>query len=153
MGIFSILVSNSGALLHATLVAATPLLLAALGETLTQRAGVINIGLEGFLLCGAFAGMVGSYVTGSPLVGLFLGGMSGVLLAMLFAFITVGLAANQIVAGVSINLFASGVTGVLYRGLFGVTGQALIVASFTPVPIPLLSDLPFLDQLSSNIPS
>ncbi len=141
--VLSTLVSNSIALLHATLVATTPLLLAAQGETLAQRAGVINIGLEGLLLCGAFAGMVGSYFTGSPLVGLFLGGISGMLLAMLFAFIAVGLAANQIVAGVSINLFATGVTGVLYRGLFGVTGQALIVTSFTPFPIPFLSELPF----------
>jgi ABC-type uncharacterized transport system permease subunit len=142
MDIFSLLLSSS-ALLHSTLIAATPLLLAALGETLTQRAGIINIGLEGILLCGAFAGMIGSYFTGSPLIGLILGGISGVLLSMLFAFVTVGLAANQIVSGVSINLLATGLTGVLYRSVFGVTGQALIVTTFPSLSIPFLSNLPF----------
>jgi simple sugar transport system permease protein len=134
---------NTDALLHSTLVAATPLLLAALGETLAERAGVINIGLEGLLLCGAFAGMVGSYMTGSPTLGMLLGGMSGMSLAMIFAFVTVGLGANQIVAGVSINLLAAGLTGVLYRGIFGVTGQALIVTTFSSLSLPILSDLPF----------
>lgn len=138
------ILSNTDALLHSTLIAATPLLLAALGETLAERAGVINIGLEGLLLMGAFAGMVGSYMTGDPVIGILLGGLSGVMLAMLFAFVTVGLGANQIVAGVSINLLAAGLTGVLYRGIFSVTGQALIVTTFSAISVPLLSDLPFL---------
>lgn len=135
--------ANTDALLHSTLIAATPLLLAALGETLVERAGVINIGLEGLLLCGAFAGMVGCYITGSPMIGMLLGGFSGMSLAMIFTFVTIGLGANQIVAGVSINLLAAGLTGVLYRGIFGVTGQALIVTTFSPLSLPLLSDLPF----------
>lgn len=134
--------TNGDAILHATFVAATPLLLAALGETLVQRAGVINIGLEGLLLCGAFAAMTGCYFTGSPLLGLTLGGLCGMLLVLLFAFVTVGLGADQIVAGVSINLLAAGLTGVLYRGIFGVTGQALIVNTVPLLPIPGLSDLP-----------
>jgi simple sugar transport system permease protein len=135
---------NADSLLHATLVAATPLLLAALGETLVERAGVLNIGLEGLLIAGAFAGMAGCYFTGSPTVGLIVGGGSGVVLAALFAWITIGLGANQIVAGVSLNLLAAGLTGVLYRGLFGVTGQALTVPTFAPLPLPLLADLHFL---------
>ncbi len=137
------LFSNSSALFFSTLIATTPLLFAALGETLAQRAGVINIGLEGILLCGAFAGMIGSYFTGSPFLGLLAGGVSGVLLAGLFAFVTVGLAANQIVAGISINLLAAGCTGVLYRAIFSVTGQALIVSTFQPYSIPFLSTIPF----------
>jgi simple sugar transport system permease protein len=143
MDSFFALLSNSDALLHSTLVAATPLLLAALGETLAERAGVINIGLEGILLCGALAGMVGSYLTGSPAVGMLFGGISGMVIALLFAFVTVGLGANQIVAGVAINLLATGLTGVLYRGIFGVTGQALIVTTFTALALPGLSNLPF----------
>ena len=132
------------ALLHSTLVAAAPLLLAALGETLVQRAGVINIGLEGILLVGAFAGMVACYTSGSPIVGVSAGALSGLLLALLFAGLTVGLSADQIVVGVSLNLLAAGITGVLYRGIFGVTGQALQVTTFPPVSIPLLSTLPTL---------
>ena len=136
--------TSSDALLHSTLVAATPLLLAALGEALVERSGVINIGLEGILLVGAFAGMVGSYFTGSPVFGLLLGGLSGVLLVLLFAWLTVGLGADQIVVGVSTNLLAAGLTGVLYRGLFGVTGQALTVVTFPTISIPLLHSAPFL---------
>ncbi|MGH7964830.1 MAG: ABC transporter permease [Candidatus Binatia bacterium] len=138
------LLANSDALLHSTLIAATPLLLAALGETVAERAGVINIGIEGLLLAGAFAGMVGSYFTGSPVIGLFLGGASGMLLALLFAGLTVGLGADQIIIGVSLNLLVVGLTGVLYRGLFGVTGQALTVQTFPPFFIPFLGSIPFI---------
>lgn len=147
MDFFLALLFNSDAILHSTLVAATPLLLAALGETLVQRAGVINIGLEGLILCGAFAGMVGSYWTGSPLIGLILGAFSGAVLSTIFALLIVGLGANQIVAGIGINLFAVGLTGVLYRGIFGVTGQALIVTTLEPVIPQGLGDLPFLGHI------
>ncbi len=144
MEFFFLLLSNSDALLHSTLIAATPLLFAALGETLVERSGVINIGLEGILLVGAFAGMVACYFSGSPLVGLAAGAGSGVLLALLFALFAIGRNADQIVVGVSLNLFAVGLTGVLYRGIFGVTGQALQVTTFTPISIPLLVQLPLL---------
>ena len=138
------LLTSSDALLQATLIAATPLLLAALGETVVERAGVINIGLEGVLLAGAFCGMIGCYFTGSPLAGILLGGISGLLLTLLFAVLTIGFDADQIVVGVSINLLAVGLTGVLYRGIFGVTGQALTVTTFAPLSLPLLSSIPFL---------
>jgi len=143
MDFLSVLLANSDAVLHSTLIASTPLLLAALGETVAERAGVINIGLEGILLTGAFSGMAGSYFTGSPTVGLLLGGVSGMLLALLFAGLTVGLGADQIIIGVSLNLLAVGLTGVLYRGLFGVTGQALTVSTFSPLSPPLLNSIPF----------
>jgi simple sugar transport system permease protein len=143
MGFLLALLTNSDALLHSTLVAATPLLLAALGEAVVERAGVINIGLEGIFLTGAFAGMAGSYFTSSPIVGMMLGGLAGMLLASLFAGATIGLGADQIVIGVSINLLAVGLTGMLYRSIFGITGQALTVTTFSPLPIPFLSTLPF----------
>ena len=138
------LLSQSDALLHSTLVAATPLLLAALGETLVQRAGIINIGLEGILLIGAFGGMVVCYFSGSPLLGLFAGAFSGLLLALLFAGLAVGLSADQIVVGVSLNLLAAGVTGVLYRAIFGMTGQTFQITTFAPISIPFLSTIPVL---------
>jgi simple sugar transport system permease protein len=109
-----------------------------------QHAGVINIGLEGILLIGAFTGMTACYFSGSPLLGLFAGAFSGLLLALLFAGLAVGLSADQIVVGISLNLLAAGLTGVLYRGIFGVTGQALQVTTFTPVSIPFLSTIPIL---------
>ena len=144
MDFLSALLASSGALLHSTFVAATPLLLAALGEVVVERAGVINIGLEGILLAGAFAGMAGSYCSGSPSIGLVLGGLSGIVLALLFAWLTIGLGADQIVVGISLNLLAVGLTGVLYRGLFGVTGQALTVTTFPTLSLPLVGDAPFI---------
>jgi general nucleoside transport system permease protein len=144
MDAFSAFFTNSEPLIHATLVATTPLLLAALGETLVERSGVINIGLEGIILVGAFAGMVGSYFSGSPLLGLLLAAGSGALLALLFAWLTVGLGADQVIVGVSANLLAAGLTGVLYRGLFGITGQALIVTTFPLLSVPFLASVPFL---------
>jgi len=144
MDAFFAFFTNSEPLIHATLVATTPLLLAALGETLVERSGVINIGLEGIILVGAFAGMVGSYFSGSPLLGLLLAAGSGALLALLFAWLTVGLGADQVIVGVSANLLAAGLTGVLYRGLFGITGQALIVTTFPLLSVPFLASVPFL---------
>jgi ABC-type uncharacterized transport system permease subunit len=129
-------------LLHSTVTMAVPLLLAALGELLAERAGVINIGLEGFLLAGAFTAMATTYYTGTPLLGLLAAWIAGLLLALLFAYVVVVHSANQIVVGTALNLFAVGVTGVAYRALFGVTGAALTVAGLTTLPLPFLSSLP-----------
>jgi simple sugar transport system permease protein len=129
-------------LLHSTVTMAVPLLLAALGELVAERAGVINIGLEGFLLTGAFAAMATTYYTASPLLGVLAAWIAGLLLALLFAYVVVGHSANQIVVGMALNLFAVGVTGVAYRALFGVTGAALTVTGFAALPLPFLSSLP-----------
>ena len=114
----------SGTLLG-TLTMATPLLLAALGENVVQRAGMVNVGLEGMLLLGAFAATLGTRQGGDPFVGVLIAAVAGVLLALLFAAFAVGLAANQVVVGVVINLLALGLTGTIYRALFGATGAFL----------------------------
>jgi len=114
---------------------ATPLLLAALGELISERAGVINIGVEGLMLTGAFAGFLGCWITGSPLVGMVAAGAAAVLLGLVFALLVVGLDADQVVAGAALNILALGVTGVAYRAVFGVTGAALTVTTFPPLAI------------------
>lgn len=121
-----------------------PLTLTATGEIYAERSGVINIGLEGMILVGAFFGMVVTYQTGQPWLGLATGSVSGCLVALLFSILTVTLGADQIVSGTAINLFALGLTGVLYRSIFGVTGTALTVHGMPSFPIRGLSDLPFL---------
>ncbi len=123
------------ALLTTTIALATPLLLAALGELIGERAGILNIGIEGLMLVGAFAGMLGSYASGSPSVGMVAACAAAVLLGGLFALWVVALDVDQVVAGVAINLLAAGTTGVLYRALFGTTGSVLTVAAFAPLPI------------------
>lgn len=112
----------SGTLLG-TLTNATPLLLAAIGENVVQKAGVVNVGLEGVLLTGAFLGMLGARGCHDPYIGLACASLAGMLTAWLFAVFTVRLAANQVVVGVVVNLFALGLTGTLYRAIFGATGE------------------------------
>ena len=118
--------------IQATLTGATPLLLTALGETVVQKGGVVNVGLEGMLLVGAFTATLGTlYVHNpftaialhNPYVGVLLGAGAGIMLALVFAAFTIKLCANQVVVGVVINLLALGLTGTLYRKLFGTTGQ------------------------------
>lgn len=129
-------------LLQTTMTMAVPLLLAALGELLAERAGVINIGLEGMVLTGAFAAMAATYFTAVPVVGLVAAWGAGMLLAALFAYVVVVHSGNQVVLGTALNLLALGITGVAYRTIFGVTGAALTVAGFSAIPIPFLSELP-----------
>lgn len=118
------------AFLEAALRIATPLAFAALGETLTQRSGVINIGLEGGMLCGALAGAMTALWLGSPWAGLAGGLLIGALLGWLFALLVVRQGCDQIVTGTAFTLGAIGLTGALYRGAFGTTGAAMSLPAF-----------------------
>lgn len=130
------------AFLEATVRVATPLALAAVGETVTQRSGVINIGLEGAMLIGALAGAVGALAAGTPWAGLVAAAAAGIVVGFLFATVTVRLRGDQIVVGTAFTLGAIGLTGAWYRAAFGVTGAAMSVPSFAPLRIPLLSSVP-----------
>src|SRR5512134_1041352 len=103
------------AFLEATVRIATPLALAAVGESVTQRSGVINIGLEGAMLIGALAGAVAAIGAGSPWAGLAAAAALRLLVGFLFAAITVGLRGDQIVVGTAFTLGAIGLTGAWYR--------------------------------------
>jgi simple sugar transport system permease protein len=127
--------------LAATIRISTPLLLAATGEMITERAGVINLGLEGAMLAGALGAALGG-VGGGPWAGLVLGALSGVLIAAVFGAVTVLGRAQQIVAGTAITLGAVGLTGVIYRAQFGAAGAGLSVPTLPVVRVPVLADLP-----------
>lgn len=105
----------------------TPVALAALGETVGQRSGVLNIGLEGTMLLGAFLGMIVSLHSGSPWLGVAAAAAGGLATAALLGGLCVGLGADQVVAGTGINLLVLGVTGALFRAEFGQSGQLLSV--------------------------
>lgn len=135
------------ALLSAALRLSVPILFAALGGMFSERSGVVNIGLEGIMLTGAFAGVVGSYFTGSQWLGALVAMLSGVALAALFALITVKVQINQIVSGIAINLLAVGLTSFFFRALFGITTTPITVNAFAPVSIPGLSSLPFVGEV------
>jgi general nucleoside transport system permease protein len=132
-----------GGFLAAAVRVATPLLLAATGETVTERAGVINLGLEGMMLAGALAATLGASATG-PWTGLALAVLAGMLLAAAFAAIAIGARADQIIAGTALTLGAVGLTGTIYRHAYGTGGAGLALPTLAPVPIPLLSRIPIL---------
>jgi ABC-type uncharacterized transport system permease subunit len=122
---------------------ATPLLLAAIGETIVERAGIINIGLEGIVIGGAFGALVGA-THGGPTAGIVLGMTVGVALAVLFYVFIDLFETDQIVTGTAITIFALGLTGALYRMMFGASGAALSIKTMGAVPIPWLSRIPLL---------
>jgi ABC-type uncharacterized transport system permease subunit len=132
------------ALLEASVRTATPLALAALGETVAERAGVINIGLEGVILAGAFGALVGAN-TGT-LGGAAAGLIAGLATAAVFAAFAVGARADQIIAGTAVTLLATGLTGTLYRAVYGAAGAALTIPTVAPLPIPLLSEIPLIGR-------
>ena len=120
---------------------ATPLLFAATGETLTERAGVINLGLEGMMLAGALAATLGATGAG-PWAGVGAAVAAGMLLGAFLALITVGAGANQIVAGTALSLGAIGLTGTIYRRAYGPGGVGLDVPTLAPERLPLLAEIP-----------
>jgi simple sugar transport system permease protein len=135
--------STTTAFIDATVRTATPLALAAVGETLVERAGIINIGLEGVILSGAFGALVGASQLGLG-GGFVVGVVSGVAIALLFALFVVQLKCDQIITGTAITLLAVGLTGTLYRSLYGASGAALSIATLSPTAVPALSRIPVL---------
>ena len=126
---------------------ATPIALAALGETLGQRSGVINVGIEGIMLLGAFLAVLVSVSTGSPWGGLAAAIGGGMALAALHALICVRLKIDQIVAGIALIFLGLGLSSYGYRLTLGREGIAAMVPGFQPVSIPGLSDIPLIGPL------
>ena len=136
------MLDNIEAFLQATVRTATPLMFAAIGELVVQRAGLINIGLEGVIMAGAFGALAGA-ATGSHVAGYAAALVAGVLIASVFAGFTVFLRANQIVAGTAVTLLGLGATGTMYRATYGVPGGEVSIAASTR-SIPGFSEIPVL---------
>jgi ABC-type uncharacterized transport system permease subunit len=122
---------------------ATPIMLAATGETITQRSGVLNLGIEGMMLAGALAATLGASAAG-PWTGVAFGIGAGMLLAAVFALVVIGARADQVIAGTAITLGAVGLTGTIYRQAYGTGGAGLDLPTLAPIPLPGLSSLPIL---------
>jgi general nucleoside transport system permease protein len=124
--------------LAAAVITGTPIALAALGALLNERAGVLNLGIEGIMLVGAVSGFLTTQATGSPVVGLLGGALAGAVLASLHGFLSVTLRANQIVSGLALVIFGTGVAQFLGQPVEGAT----VSDRLTSFAIPLLADIP-----------
>ena len=129
------------AFVQATIRTATPLALAASGELVVERTGMINIGLEGTILTGAFASLVGA-THGGIATGFMAAAAGGMLVALVFALVTLWARGDQIISGMALTLLALGATGTLYRTVYGATGAALSIPTSGPMAIPILSRFP-----------
>jgi len=121
-------INSFGIILFATLVYATPLIYAAMGSCFSEVSGVVNIGIEGMMTAGAFAGTVVAYFTGNPWIGFICGGLAGAFFGMLHAIATVNLGADQTIAGTAINMMGPGIVIMLARVLFDSTDTAPLTA-------------------------
>ncbi|HEY4827815.1 MAG TPA: ABC transporter permease [Solirubrobacteraceae bacterium] len=131
------------ALVAATLRYATPLLFAALGGLISERSGVINVGLEGQMLMGCFWGVYGADLLHSWVWGILVGMIAGGALGLIHAFFSVNLRANQIVSGFGINFLALGITGYFLEYHYGPNGTPLTIPMVPNVKIPLIQNVGF----------
>jgi simple sugar transport system permease protein len=130
------------AIILAVLAASTPLLLAATGELVTERAGVLNLGVEGMMIIGAACGFGGAWLTGSTFAGALCGILAGTLLSLIFALMTLGLAVNQVATGLALTILGIGLSGLIGAGFVG--------ERITPAPhlyVPGLTDVPFVGRI------
>jgi simple sugar transport system permease protein len=125
-----------------TLAAGTPLVLAAAGELLTERSGVLNLGVEGMMLVGGVVAFIVAATTNAPWLGVGAGMVAAAALALVFAVLTLTLMANQVAAGLALSLFGVGLSAFV-----GLNYVSVVIDGIKPLAIPGLSDLPFLGKL------
>lgn len=139
-------------LLNGMITGATPILLAALGGTMTYYAGIFNIAMEGMMLVSAFFAVIGSYYYQSWIVGIIFAILGALVMALIFILFSVKLKTDEFITGIALNLFALGVTTYMLRQIFGVKG-AFADPSIVPIPdinIPIIEDIPLVGRIISG---
>jgi general nucleoside transport system permease protein len=127
------------AVLLTIITASTPLVIAAIGELVAERAGVLNLGVEGMVIIGSVSAFAAAQVSGSAYVGLLAGIAGGALFSLLFSFLTLTLVANQVATGLALTILGLGASGMIGESFVGVPGVRLL-----PIEIPLLSKIPYI---------
>jgi simple sugar transport system permease protein len=122
--------------------ASTPFLLAAIGELVVERSGVLNLGVEGMMVMGAVCGFGAAFVTGSPYVGILAAIAAGAALSALFGFLTLTLVANQVATGLALTLLGLGLSGIIGESFVGLPGVKL-----GAIYVPVLTDIPFIGRI------
>ncbi len=131
------------ALLAATIALGTPILLAASGELMTEKSGILNLGVEGMMLTGAVLGFIFAVSSGNAWVGILAAMLGGGSLAAIHAFISITMQGNQVVSGLALTIFGTGLSGFLGKNYLGVSIQD----PFRPLALPFLSDIPWLGSV------
>src|SRR4051795_2774000 len=126
------------AIILSVLAASTPLLIAATGELVAERAGVLNLGVEGMMIMGAACGFGGALATGSVTIGAICGILAGAALSLVFATMTLGLAVNQVASGLALTILGTGLSGLIGAGFVGeriTTAPHLRIPGLTEIPL------------------
>lgn len=129
-------------ILFATIRTGTPLLLVALGELVCEKSGVLNLGQEGMMLMGAVAGFIAAFHSESILIGFCAAILAGIIMSLLFGFIAIQLNANQVATGLALTILGTGLSGFIGLNYIGNSLKGL-----SELPIPFLSDIPFIGQI------
>jgi general nucleoside transport system permease protein len=130
------------AILLSVIAASTPVLLAASGELVVERSGVLNLGVEGMMIVGAACGFAGAYMSGSTVVGALCGILAGAALAAIFGILTLGLAVNQVATGLALTILGVGLSGLIGRGF---VGEKIVLVQH--LHLPFLTDLPAVGRI------
>ena len=133
---------NPAVLIASLMVASVPILLAAIGELVVEKAGVLNLGVEGMMIMGAVMGFATAVETGSPLLGFVGGALGGAALSLIFAFLTQTLLANQVATGLALTLFGLGLSSLIGQGYVGIKPPLTGAVPFGP-----LADIPVLGRI------
>jgi ABC-type uncharacterized transport system permease subunit len=128
----------------------TPILLVAMGALFCERAGVMNIATEGFMLAGAMTAVIATYYTGSPWLGVVAAMLAGALLSVVFAYCVVSIGTHQIVTAVALNILAFGATSIIFRRVFGPMSTSPKISGLPLWRIPVLSDIPVIGDILFN---
>ncbi|WP_125153431.1 ABC transporter permease [Clostridium rectalis] len=137
-------------ILGATLRLATPLIFAALGGVFSEKSGVVNIALEGIMITGAFFAVLGSYISGSPWIGVIFAIAAGIVMSFIHAYLSINLKADQVVSGVGINVFADALMSFLIVKFFGTASQTSVVDSI-PYPTETMGSIPIIGPLLKEL--
>lgn len=137
-------------LLARAIMMSTPLLLGSIAEVYAERTGMMICAIEGIFLLGAWGGFIGTYISGSVVIGLLTAILLGSLMALLYGFVTVTLRQQQVVTGTAMNILAVGICAFFQRVLFGVPTTPLQIDALPKVAIPLLSKIPFVGEIFFN---
>lgn len=135
------------ALIASTVEFSTPILLGALGEIIIERAGILNIGIEGMMLMGAFAGFWACYSSGNPYVGMIFAILIGMMFGLLMAFLSVHLRVDQMIAGLSIWILSIGLSTYLARKTLGIISGVIRIKGLPKTPVPGLCNLPIIGPI------